>query len=180
MVQYNVRSSSNTMAAQRLKPLPATPFSGWGIQWLKILFQCLPVCQRSAQCETLIQSIVLSLMSNKLHHLGFLINFGLCDLDKISWSNKLNKMTTYWINCLSIHFLLINTWYGSNNCLDPSRHTFYEVLAYLWWNFIPLLYQSIPQFMNSMGRSIIFAKLAFKMVPEMFNGVEVWRLCWPW
>ena len=40
------------------------------------------------------------------------INFGLCDLDKISWSNKLNKMTTYWNNCLSIHFLLINTWYG--------------------------------------------------------------------
>ena len=31
MVQYNVQSSSNPMAEQRLKPLPATPFSGQGI-----------------------------------------------------------------------------------------------------------------------------------------------------
>jgi hypothetical protein len=39
------------------------------------------------------------------HHLGFLKIIGLYNLDKSSWSTELNKMETYWNNCLSIHFL---------------------------------------------------------------------------
>src|SRR6267154_1353079 len=62
-----------------------------------------------------------------------------------------------------------------DNCLYAPGHTFYKTLAYFWWNSIPLINQSIPQFMCS-----LLEKLSFEIVPEVFNGIEVWRLCWPY
>ena len=66
-----------------------------------------------------------------------------------------------------------------NNSLYEPGHTFYYVLTYFWCNSIPLINQSIPQFVCPSGWIIVLAKLLFKMFSEVFNEVEVWGLCWP-
>ena len=67
-----------------------------------------------------------------------------------------------------------------DNCLYAPGHTFYELLTYIRCNFIPLMNQSIPQFMCSFGWVSVLAKLLFEMFPEVFNGIKVWRLYWLW
>ena len=66
-----------------------------------------------------------------------------------------------------------------DNSLYPSRHAFYKVLADLWSNFIPLLYHSLPQFMDSFGWCIVLLKVTFEMMPEVFNRIQVKRLSRP-
>ena len=108
-----------------------TCFEKWDSLYKK-LFQCLPVYQRSAQCKALIQFRILSFMSNKLHYLGFLINIWSCDLDKIWWRHELNKMVTYWNNCLSNYFLpkiLILQWrFQSRTCVGTINNVMWLCL----------------------------------------------------
>ena len=89
-------------------------------------------------------------------------NNRLCDLSQNWWINKINKMVTHWGSFLTLHFyacFLIfwawNTFFSPQVCLYSLRHTFYEVLAYLWWNYSPLLTYSVPQVMNAFWWSFI-------------------------
>src|ERR1700748_604478 len=65
------------------------------------------------------------------------------------------------------------------NCLYPSRHALYKVLACFWWNFIPLFHHPLPQLMHSLGWVWILLESLFQIHPEVFNGVDVRGLSWP-
>ena len=66
-----------------------------------------------------------------------------------------------------------------DNCLHPSRHAFYKVLACFWWNIIPFFYHPIPQLMHSLWWLWILLESLLQVQPEVFNGVDVWELSWP-
>ena len=48
--------------------------------------------------------------------------------------------------CYIVHYMTPTC---PNNCLYAPGHTSYEILTYFWCNSIPLINQSIPQFMYS-------------------------------
>ena len=62
----------------------------------------------------------------------------------------------------------------------PSGHTLYDVLTHFCPYTIPFLLYSIPKFQDSCWGNIIVSHPPLEMSPEMFNWIEVWRLCWPW
>src|SRR3954449_12628510 len=66
-----------------------------------------------------------------------------------------------------------------NHHPDPPRHTLNQVLTHLWVNCIPLLLNSLPQFQNTRWWCFILCKPSLQMRPQVFNWIEVWRLCWP-
>ncbi len=75
--------------------------------------------------------------------------------------------------------ILCMTSLGLNYCFKSSRHTFNQVLTHLWWNFIPHLCHSLPNLPNSFRHCWILPQPSFDMLPQMFNGVYVWRLWSP-
>ena len=68
---------------------------------------------------------------------------------------------------------------GLYYCSNPSWHTFNQFLTHLWLYLSPFLYNSLPHLPNSLGWCFILRKLFFEVLPEVFNGVKVWRLCRP-
>src|SRR3979490_975843 len=65
------------------------------------------------------------------------------------------------------------------NCFHPSRHTFNQLLTHLWLYSIPHLCHTLPNLPNSCCWCFILAQLQFDMMPEVFNGIKVWRLWFP-
>ena len=68
---------------------------------------------------------------------------------------------------------------GLNDCFQPSRHAFNQVLTHFSWNLIPFFHYSLSHLSNSLRCSWILSKILLEMNPLMFNRTEVWRLCRP-
>src|SRR5882757_10084293 len=66
-----------------------------------------------------------------------------------------------------------------DNCLYPSRHALYKLLACLCWNFIPLFHHPLPQRMHSLGWFWILLEILLQIHLEAFNGIDVRGLIWP-
>src|SRR5882762_5455852 len=71
------------------------------------------------------------------------------------------------------------TTFFPDNCLDPSGHAFYKVLACFWCNPIALFHNPLPQLMHSPGWFWILVESLLYIHPEVFNGVVVRGLSWP-
>src|SRR6266536_6584926 len=46
-------------------------------------------------------------------------------------------------------------------------------------NFVPLLLCPLPQLYHPTRWPLILSQLHLEMSPQVFNGIKVWRLCWP-
>ena len=68
---------------------------------------------------------------------------------------------------------------GPNNCFNPWRHTSDQVLANLLRYFLPNLWCTLPILCCTSCVVRIFTQLPFQVLPEVFNGVEIWGLCRP-
>ena len=66
------------------------------------------------------------------------------------------------------------------HCCTPSRHTGYQILHHLLWYLIPFLFNPIPKLMYFSRWFFIVIKLSLEVIPNIFNGIEVWGLCWPY
>src|SRR6266550_5196161 len=66
-----------------------------------------------------------------------------------------------------------------NYCLHPPWHTLNQFLTHLWVNLVPHLLHPLPQVQYPSWRGFLPTKPLFKLLPEVFNWIEVWRLCWP-
>src|SRR3979490_1738856 len=62
---------------------------------------------------------------------------------------------------------------------STSSHTFNQLLTHLWLYSIPHLYHTLPNLPNSCSWCFILTQLQFNMMPEVFNGIKVWRLWCP-
>ena len=69
--------------------------------------------------------------------------------------------------------------FGLDNCFNPSRHTFYPFLTLFLINVSPLLHYSFSQLVNSYRSTFITWEASFEVIPGVFNGTKVWRLCRP-
>jgi hypothetical protein len=65
------------------------------------------------------------------------------------------------------------------HCLNPSRHTLNQPLTYICINLVPFLLHPLPQLLYPTWCPLILPQLPLQMIPQVFNGIEVWRLCWP-
>ena len=74
------------------------------LQWLTKLSQCFAVLDRRTWCGMITQSMVLKLIYNKIHLIGFVEQFRLCDLDKNLWSNEQYHIGTHWDSFVSISY----------------------------------------------------------------------------
>ena len=58
-------------------------------------------------------------------------------------------------------------------------HAFNQFLTLLSWYSLPLHLNPFPQFMGSIGKVFMLCKTSLETTPEMFNRIQVWRLCRP-
>ena len=66
-----------------------------------------------------------------------------------------------------------------NHCCKPSRHAFNQFLTLLSWNLLPQLLDYVPKFTNTTCRFFKLLWPPLKIIPKVFNGTKVWRLCMP-
>jgi hypothetical protein len=66
-----------------------------------------------------------------------------------------------------------------DHCCKPSRHTFNQFLTLLFWNLLPQLLYSVPKFTNTTCRFFKLLQPPVEIIPKVFNGTKVWRLCRP-
>ena len=93
------------------------------------------------------------------------------------------KTTTYLDSSLTLYksrYLVLDmSSFGLDNCFNPSRHTFYPSLTLFLINFFPLLHYSFPQLVNSCRSIFITWEASLQVIPGVFNGTKVGRLCKP-
>src|SRR6266852_494483 len=65
------------------------------------------------------------------------------------------------------------------HCLNPSWHTLNQPLTHICINLVPFLLHPLPQLLHPTWYLFIPPQLHLQMIPQVFNGIEVWRLCWP-
>ena len=108
---------------------------------------------------------------------------GWIDLNMIGWNGSHFKTTTHSDSFLTLYksrYLVLGMGsFGLDNCFNLSRHTFYPFLTLFLINVSPLLHYSFPQLVNSCRSTFITWEGSLEVIPGMFNGTKVWRLCSP-
>ena len=114
---------------------------------------------------------------------GSLLVQGWRDLNMIEQNGSHFKTTTHSDSFLTLYksrYLVFGmSSSGPHNCFNPSRHTFYPFLTLFLINVSPLLHYSFPQLVNSYRSTFITWKTSLEVVPGVFNGTKIWRLCRP-
>ena len=67
-----------------------------------------------------------------------------------------------------------------DHCCNPPRHTFNQILTHLWLYFLPFHLHPLPQLQYPCRCPLILSQLPLEVIPQVFNGIEVRRLCRPW
>ena len=113
--------------------------------------------------------------------LGSLLVQGWRDLNIIGQNGSHFKTTTHLDSFLTLYksrYLLLGmNSFGLDNCFNPSRHTFYSFLTLFFINISPLLHYSFPQLVNSYRSTFITWEAFLEVIPGVFNGTKVWKLC---
>ena len=92
-------------------------------------------------------------------------------------SNTMERFFHFWNEKgICILSVLGITTFCFKHCLNPSRHAFNYFLTFLNWYSLPLHFNPFPQFMDSIGGVFMLCKLSLETTPEIFNGIQVWRL----
>ena len=68
---------------------------------------------------------------------------------------------------------------GLYHCCNSSRHTFNQILTHLWLYLVLFHLYSLPQLQNPTRCPFILSQPHFQVSPQVLNGIEVRRLCWP-
>jgi hypothetical protein len=95
-------------------------------------------------------------------------------LSRVFLLTTLTHKTTYVYSILGIATLSLQ-----HSC-KPPRHTPNQILTHLCINLVPLLLHPLPQLQYPFWFNLILPQPPLDMIPQVFNGVEIWRLCWPW
>src|ERR1700731_1278101 len=69
--------------------------------------------------------------------------------------------------------------FGLQHSFNPSRHALNQVLTHCSVNLVPLFLHPLPQLQYSSSCFFILSKPPLEVIPQMFNRIEVWGLCWP-
>src|SRR6266487_4292313 len=83
------------------------------------------------------------------------------------------EQETYLYSVLSIATLCLQ-----HSC-NPPRLTLNQILTCLCINLVPLLLHPLPKFQHPTWCHLILSQLPLEVIPQVFNGVEVWGMCWP-
>ena len=65
------------------------------------------------------------------------------------------------------------------HCSYPPRHTLHQIPANISRNLVPFLLCPLPKLQNPLRWCFIICKPSLEVMPKMFNGIEVRRLCRP-
>ena len=66
---------------------------------------------------------------------------------------------------------------GLIDCLSMIRHALSKCVDELHINLCPLLLKCCPEFFNVLWNVRLLIYLDLEVFPNMFNRVDVWRLC---
>ena len=69
--------------------------------------------------------------------------------------------------------------FSLHNCCNPPRHALNQILTHLWLYLVPFHLYSLPQLQNATRCPFILPQPLLQVIPKVFNGVQVRRLCWP-
>ena len=95
-------------------------------------------------------------------------------------TSHVNSFVASYLDSTNCQLLILGmSTLGLNHCCTSSRHTLNQILHHFLWNSIPFLFYPLPQLIQPLGWNIILIKPLFEMIPEMFNGIKVWRLSRP-
>ncbi len=63
--------------------------------------------------------------------------------------------------------------------LNPPRLTLYQISTHRLINLLLLSFYLFPTLPHTSKWFLMLCKPSSELRPEIFNGIEVWRLCWP-
>ena len=115
--------------------------------------------------------------------LALVLIAGWRDLNMTGQNGSHFKTTTHLDSFLTLYkskYLVLGiSSFGLDNCFNPSRHTFYPFLTLFLINISPLLHYFFLQLVNSCKSTFITWEAFLEVIPGIFNGTKVWRLCRP-